>query len=187
MTTSSGAMHREARRATLAVLLFGSAAILCGGGRGDPEFMQYDAEKRLVQLIVVAAYDRSNSGFNLNGGSGGSHRITVPVGWRVEITFSNRDVIPHSVGVVRDETRLPLRFGKPAFAGAASYAMERGIPAGTRDYIHFVADRPGAYLLACGVPGHAATGSYLRFIVSPDATVPTYATGPALARSTSRH
>ena len=32
----------------------------------------------------------------------------------------------------------------------------------------------GAYLLACGVPGHTAVGSYLRFVVSIDAQVPTY-------------
>jgi sulfocyanin len=137
----------------------------------------------LVHLTITARYNGSNGGFNFNGGSRGRHRITVPTGWRVQIAFTNADVISHSVAVVREAKQVPIRIEKPAFAGAASRGVERGIPAGTRqDDIVFVADRAGEYLLACGVPGHAAVGSYLRFTVSTDAAVPTYEIGAVAKR-----
>jgi sulfocyanin len=141
--------------------------------------MQFDASGRRVDLLVVAAYTKANSGFNFNGGWSGSHRITIPAGWTVRINFVNRDVVPHSIGIVRQGRLLPTRIGRPVFPGAASRALEVGTPAGDRqDDIVFVASLPGAYLLACGVPGHTAVGSYLQFIVSQDAAVPNYEIGP---------
>ncbi len=157
--------------------------ILTAGAPADPEFLTYDAAQRTVQLTVVARYNDSNSGFNLNGGFRGSHRVSVPAGWRVRVAFTNHDAIPHSLGLVRATGQLPLRIGKPAFAGAASRAIDIGIPARARDEFSFVAAQDGAYLLACGVAGHAAIGSYLQFVVSRDATVPTYETDATLARS----
>lgn len=171
----------KVRRTLTSVVTF-AACTLLWGARREPAFLHYDAEARRADLTITAGYDQSNSGFNLNGASYGAHRITVPVGWKVTITFINRDKIPHSVGVVREEARLPTRIVRPVFAGAASRAIERGLPAGARqDDIAFVAERPGAYLLACGVPGHAAVGSYLRFAVSAEATIPTYETAQTRA------
>ena len=145
------------------------------GARRDPEFMRYDADARRVELTVIAAFDQSNSGYNFNGGAHGSHRITVPGGWTVRLTFINRDVIPHSVAVVREERRVPMYVTRPAFSGAASQALQHGLPSGGRqDDIEFVAGLPGSYLVACGVPGHAVLGGYLHLIVSSSATVPTY-------------
>lgn len=182
--TASFTDHHGAHRVTLAALGYAMVAVLSGGVPADPAFMRYDATARVVELTVTAGYDRSNSGFNMNGGSYGSHRITVPAGWQVKIAFTNADVIPHSVALVREEMRIPARIEKPAFAGASSRAIVSGLPAGARQNdIAFVADRPGAYLLACGVPGHAAVGSYMRFTVSKDAAVPTYETGVVSRRT----
>jgi sulfocyanin len=145
------------------------------GVRSDPEFMRYDAAARRVDLTVIAGFDQSNSGFNFNGGSHGSHRITVPAGWKVRLTFINRDVIPHSVVVARDQKQVPMYVTRPAFPGAASRAPQQGLPSGARqDDIVFVAGSPGAYVIACGIPGHAVLGSYIYFAVSSSATVPTY-------------
>ena len=178
MTTSWYVAHPGGRRTTLAVLWGTMLVTVCGVARPDSEFMRYDANAHEVYLTVTAGYDASNSGFNLNGGFLGSHRITVPVGWRVRMTFLNTDAIPHSVGVVREQKHVPVSTVKPAFPGAASRAWESGLPARARqDDIAFIAAVPGAYWLACGVPGHAVVGSYLRLTVSPDATVPTYETG----------
>lgn len=187
MTTSWYVAHPGVRRTTLAALWGTLIVAVCGVARPDPEFMRYDANAREVQLSVTAGYDKSHSGFNLNGGYFGSHRITVPVGWRVQVTFVNADVIPHSVGVVREQKRVPASTLKPAFVGAASRAWESGIPPGARqDDITFTAATPGAYWLACGVPGHAVVGSYLRFTVSTDATVPTYEAGIVAERAAPR-
>jgi sulfocyanin len=162
------------RRAAIGVASCAVVAVLLGV-RSDPEFMRYDAGARRVDLTVTAAFDQSNSGYNFNGGSHGGHRITVPNGWTVRLTFINRDVIPHSLAVVRQEKRVPMYVTRPAFAGAVSHALQRGLPTGGRqDDISFVAGEPGTYLIACGVPGHAVLGSYLELIVSSSATVPTY-------------
>ena len=180
MTTSWDVAEPGLRRATLAALSGALILLVCGVARPDPEFMRYDAATREVQLTVTAGYDKSHSGFNLNGGFHGSHRITIPAGWRVRLTFINADVIPHSIGVVREQKRVPASTLKPAFPGAASRAYASGIPAGGRqDDIAFVAAVPGGYWLACGVPGHAVMGSFLRLTISTEATVPLYETGVA--------
>jgi hypothetical protein len=143
---------------------------LCVGARGDPGFIRYDANARRVDLTLIATYDKSNS-----GGAHGAHRVTVPTGWRVRLTFVNRDVIRHSVVAVREQVPLPMRIARPALSGAASSAIEQGLPAGARqDDIVFIATLPGEYLIACGVPGNVALGAYLRLTVSSGARVPTY-------------
>lgn len=173
------AIYRQGRRAVIAAASYSMCAVL-SGARSDPEFMRYDAGARRVELTIIAAFDQTNSGFNFNGGFHGSHRITVPIGWQVRVTFVNRDLMPHSVAVVREGKLLPIRIARPVFAGAASRAPERGLPAGAQqDDIAFVAGQSGAYLVACGVPGHTALGTYLRLTISTDATVPTYEIGAA--------
>jgi len=162
------------RRTVLVAASYAACAVLVGAGR-DPEFMRYDAVARRVDLSITAALDQSNSGYNFNGGFDGSHRITVPLGWQVRMAFSNHDLFPHSVVVVGETKRLPLRVSRPAFVGAASSALQQGLPPGGRDDdIVFVANQAGVYLITCGVPAHTALGTYLRLVVSEDAAVPTY-------------
>jgi sulfocyanin SoxE-like protein len=175
-------VRRDVHRAIVSVAIL-MASVVLSGGRRDPEFMRYDAEARRVDLTIIAAFDQSNSGYNFNGGSRGRHRITVPLGWRVVMTFENRDVMPHSAAVIREAKYVPVRIIAPAFRHAATSSIERGLPVGGReDGIEFVAERPGSYLIACGVPGHAVVGTYLRFVVSGDATVPTYETNVVAMR-----
>jgi sulfocyanin len=172
------------RRAFIGVAGLATYALL-SGARRDPEFMHYDADARRVDLTLIAAFDKSNSGYNFNGGSHGAHRITVPSGWQVRLTLVNRDVIPHSVAVVREQKLVPMRIARPDIAGAASPALEQGLPAGARqDHIAFVAAPPGEYLIACGVPGHAVLGSYLRLTVSSGAARPAYAVQPGRSSGT---
>ena len=169
--------HRKIRHAVLTAASF-SGWVVLSAVRRDPEFMRYDAEARRVELTIIAAYDQSNTGYNFNGGFNGSHRVTVPLGWRVAVTVVNRDVFPHSFTVIRAVRQLPLRIDRPAFPGAASRTHHVGVPAGGReDGIEFVASQSGAYLIACGVTSHTVLGSYIRLTISADATVPTYETG----------
>ena len=162
------------RRGFLGVAISATWALVTAA-RARSEFIRYDARARRVDLTVIAGFDKSNSGYNFNGGSHGGHRITVPTGWRMCLTFVNRDVIRHSVVVIHEQTPVPLRISRPSLSGAASRAFERGQLTGARqDDIVFAANRPGTYLIASGVPGDAALGTYLRLTVSSDATAPTY-------------
>ena len=176
---------RKRRQLIRRMVIAAASYVTCSafvGARSDPEFMRYDAGARRVELSVIAAFDQSHSGYNFNGGFHGSHRITVPTGWTIHVTFVNRDVIPHSVVVTPETKRLPLRVARPAFAGAASRLVQQGLPSGARqDDIVFVVSRAGSYLLTCGVPAHTVLGTYLLLIVSDDATVPTYKINPAAA------
>ncbi len=186
MIPSNRTGYRKIRHA-IVIAAGVSGWVVLSAVRRDPEFMRYDAEARRVALTMIAAYDQSNSGYNFNGGFNGSHRITVPVGWRVAVTVVNRDVVPHSFALIRAERRLPLRIDRPALPGAASRRHQVGVPAGGReDEIEFIASQPGDYLLACGVTAHTALGGYLRLTVSADARVPTYETGIVAGRSTSQ-
>ena len=150
------------------------AVALVGNTSRDPEFMTFDAEARRVDLAVISAFDQSNSGYNFNGASHGTHQLTVPVGWQVRIAFSNHDVIPHSVVVIRQPKTLPLRIAGPAFRGAASRSFQQGLPPGAQDYFTFVASPAGDYLIACGSTGHLVLGAFLRLRVSHEVSTPTY-------------
>ena len=182
MIPSNRTSQRTIRHA--AVIAASIAAwVVLSAVRRDPEFMRYDAEARRVELTIIAAYDQSNSGYNFNGGFDGSHRVTVPLGWRVAVTFVNRDVIPHSFIVIRAVRNLPLRIDRAAFPGAASRKHQVGVGAGGReDGIEFVASQSGDYLIACGITGETVLGSYLRLVISADAKVPTYETGITAGR-----
>ena len=168
-TASIGAMRRSATALTWVVAL-----ALSIGARRDPEFMTFDAEARRVDLTVIAAFDQSNSGYNFNGAPYGTHLLTVPLGWQVRIAFSNRDVIPHSVVVIRQPKTLLLRTARPAFPGAATRSFQQGLPPGARDDFAFVASSVGDYLIGCGSMGHMVAGGYLRLRISPDVSAPTY-------------
>jgi hypothetical protein len=163
-----------------------AACLVLVGARRDPEFMTYDIEARIVELTVIAAFNQLNSGYNFNGAPDGTHRLIVPPGWQVRIAFANRDVIPHSVAAIRETKLMPLRIARPFFRGAASKALLRGgVPAGGReDGIEFVANVPGSYLIACGMTGHAALGTYIRMVVTADAIVPSYGVVPRTGTTT---
>jgi hypothetical protein len=160
-----------------------AGCLALSGVSGDPEFMRYDAAARRVELTIIAAYDQANSGYNFNGGFNGSHHVTIPLGWQIAVTIVNRDVIPHSFTVIAVARLLPLRIDRPALPGGASRNHQVGVRAGGReDGIEFAASIPGDYLIACGVTGHAALGSYLRLTISADAKVPRYETGVPASR-----
>ena len=177
MIPSNRTAHRRIRRGMLIAASF-TGYMALSAMRTDPEFMRYDAAARRVELTIIGRYDESNNGYNFNGGFNGSHRVTVPPGWRVAVTLVNGDVIPHSFALIRPVRWLPLQIDRPALPDAASREHQVGVRAGAREEgIEFVASQPGAYLIACGIPGHTAGGMYLRLAVSSDATVPTYETG----------
>ena len=137
-------------------------------------YLSYDSASKSVAITLVAAANSALGGFNFNGGSSGNQTITVPLGWTVEIDFQNHDVVPHSALLTAAQMPLPAVPDEPAFPRAFTSHLIDGLPAQTgQDNVQFTADGAGQYLIACGVPGHAQSGMFIRFVVSDSATVPT--------------
>ncbi len=124
------------------------------------------------ELTLVAGQTSAAGGFNFNGYSGGEMILTVPVGWRVVVTFVNASVVPHSAEVVPYAAQQPDAARRPAFPGAATPSLDTGLPRGARATFSFVATRAGTYEFVCGVPGHAVAGMWDLLIVSRAATAP---------------
>lgn len=139
------------------------------------QFMSYDTASKTVELQVFAAFDHSLGGFNFNGGFSGNQTITVPKDWMVRMHVVNKDAIPHSAVILPATTPIPTLPDKAAIPRAYTTHLTDGLaPGGGSDDVPFKASPVGSYFLACGVPGHATSGMYIRFDVSDTASVPAY-------------
>jgi uncharacterized cupredoxin-like copper-binding protein len=95
----------------------------------------------------------------------------------VEIRLRNGDAAPHSARVVSARDTMPLTIPGAVFAGAESANAEAGLAYGRSEVFRFVADRPGSFLIACAVPGHAAAGMYVKLLVQADVSAPSWSSG----------
>jgi sulfocyanin len=138
------------------------------------EFMSYDPAAKTVSLKLFAAHGSVNGGMNFNGASNGGSTITVPVGWSVSWNFTNEDAIPHSAIVLVNKMPLPAQPQDPAIPRAYTKDVTGGLPTNGTDQTTFKASSAGQYVIACGVPGHAPSGMWIRFDVSADAKLPSY-------------
>jgi hypothetical protein len=112
----------------------------------DPaRFLRFDAKHRTALVTLVAGYDSSNNGFNFDGYGRGELLVSVPLGWRVRVTCTNRSALPNSCAIVRGAGTAT-----PAFRGASTATLERGSTA----TFTIVASRVGAFRLTSLVPGH---------------------------------
>lgn len=139
------------------------------------DFMSYNAATKTVNLKVFTAYNSVQGGFNFNGGSNGSQTITVPTGWKINIDVTNKDAIPHSAIIIADARPIPNAPDQPAIQRAYTAHLTDGLAAQNgEDTMNFTApSSPGNYLIACGVPGHAPSGMWIRFVVA-EAQAPGY-------------
>ncbi len=136
-------------------------------------FLAYDAPAR-VAYIELDAGGHGAGGMSFDGAVNGGRTFVVPLGWRVEVLLRNRDAAPHSARFVADARPVLLDPGPALFKGAESASAESGILGGREDVFVFRVDRSGEFLLACAVPGHAAAGMFLRFIVSESSNIPAF-------------
>lgn len=154
-------------------------------GPGDTkvnQFVSYNAAGKTVTIALFAAINSAQGGFNFNGGSSGNQTITVPLGWKVHFDVRNDDAIPHSAVIIADQTPIPNGPTTAAIPRAYTDHLSDGLaPQTGNDTMDFTAAPAGNYLIACGVPGHAPSGMYIKFVVSATAQVPsntgTIATG----------
>lgn len=161
--------------AALLTLLLLLPAPRPAGAAPPPDWMQVDAEGRLVRLHIIAAVDGTNGTFNFNGHANGTLTITVPLGWRVEVKFtSHGGAYPHSLAIAEIETPMPHEGGKVAFPRAYTRDLVKGILDDT-DEFRFVANREGKFWLFCGVTGHGYSGMWNYLVVSREAALPSVA------------
>jgi hypothetical protein len=139
------------------------------------EFLSYDAQARSVNLLLIAGYNGLNEALNYNGGARGSQGISIPLGWSVHVSVTNRDSdLQHSAIVVRQMLPPPEDMPPPSFTGASLPHLDEGIHEGDTATFGFVADKAGNFMVACGVPGHAQGGMWMRLTVSADFDRPAY-------------
>lgn len=134
-----------------------------------------------VKVVMVAAFNAANYGMNFNGYSHGKAVLTVPVGWKVEVTFINPSPIPHSAIVCEKAETKKLQIPEPYFEGGATPKHIMGQTVGKADF-SFTADEAGEFALACGFPSHAVAGHWVALNISADAKVPTIQFGDQPAK-----
>ena len=127
-------------------------------------FFRFDARRRVVSVALIAGYDSANHGFNFDGYGRGELLVTVPLGWRVRVTCTNRAPVRHSCAVVRG----PLNV-RPAFPDASTSSPLVGLMHGVTATFSFAATRRGTFRFACLVPGHEDARMWDVLDVTPGA------------------
>ena len=141
-------------------------------------WLTWDAASKTVTLAITAGSTSTNSKWNFNGASHGDMTITVPVGAKVIIDFTNNDAgNAHSVGVVVPKQPVPASGDGMTFLAPTAYSVPftRGTPRGKTERFEFKAEKDGSYWLFCGVPPHGSGGMYVKFEVSSKAKAPSVA------------
>lgn len=130
-------------------------------------WVQWDAAHKTAHLIVTAAYDQTGSGFNFDGYNLGHLTITVPLGAKVVISFTNKAALAHSAVITLFADRTLAGNFPLAFKGSASPNPTTGTASLSKPQVFsFMANKAGMYALVCGVPGHAIGGMWDRFVVA---------------------
>jgi sulfocyanin len=130
------------------------------GRAATPRWLVANAKTHTATLTLVAAYTNALNGFNFNGYGNGKMVITIPVGYRVTVSFSNKSSVPHSAVFTPYSQKNRTSTFPLAFKGSTSPDPTSGITSGTPQRFTFTASRAGTYALVCGVPGHEAAGMW---------------------------
>lgn len=174
--------HRGRRSGRPAVALLGTAVLAampllagaCARSRSEKPalsaIVRGDSATRTVRLLLVGNATPRDGGFNFDGYGDGAMHVTVPLGWRIDVTCKNAStVLSHSCAVI-DRRRLAPTAAPIAFAGASTPNPKEGIAPGATVKFSFVAARAGTYRIACLVSGHEIDGMWDWFRVRKGAT-----------------
>lgn len=148
----------------------------------EPDWVQWDAATKTAHVQLVAAYNQVGGGFNFDGYNLGNLTVTVPTGAKVEVSFTNRASVPHSVVITAFANHALVGNFPPAFPGSASPNAASGVASlKVPQVFTFTAGTAGHYAIVCGVPGHAVGGMWDRLEVAnvPAATFQTKAQSAA--------
>lgn len=152
--------------ALTAALLLAACGSAASTAVSRSSVLRTDTGARIVHLLLAAGSNGADGGFNFDGYGNGAMRVSVPVGWTVEVECTNdSSVLTHSCAIVENSVLSPN--GAPiAFPGATTPDPTSGLSPGTSAHFSFVASRVGTYRIACLVSGHALDGSWDWFRVT---------------------
>jgi outer membrane protein assembly factor BamB len=134
-------------------------------------FMYVDAGHHHVVIKTVAGLNGTNSGFNFDGWAKGQANFIVPVGWNVEFELSNKQSLPHSLGIASD-LKTPPTLPFFGFIPVATPNANVGIGPNVVQIIGLTASHADRFYMVCLVPGHLKSGMWDTFTVSSTATMP---------------
>lgn len=127
----------------LALLLSG-----CGTNAADPsQFMSYNSVTNTATLTMDAGLTSANNFMNFDGYAHGQMVVTVPLGAKVVVNFTNDSGIPADFGVYNLGDQL-------AFKGAGDSVTDiqlnagAGVLPGGSETLKFTASRAGEYRMA---------------------------------------
>jgi len=130
-------------------------------------WVQWDGAHKTAHLTLVAAYNQNNGGFNFDGYNLGHLSITIPLGAKVVVAYTNKGALPHSAVITPFASHALAGNFPLAFKGSASPNPSSGVAnLSTPQVFSFIASKAGAYAIVCGVPGHAIGGMWDRLIVA---------------------
>ena len=146
----------------------------------DPKWMTSDSTAKKVTFALTAGLTPFNGALNFNGFRDGELTLVVPAGWTVVVNFTNNDgMLPHSAEVILDDGSTPLRPVGAAIQRAYTRDAETGVEAGGgKDVMRFTAAPAGNYRFYCAVPGHGASGMWVRLRVDAGVTTPRMVLSP---------
>jgi sulfocyanin len=137
----------------------------------EPVWVRWDPASKTANLTITAAYNQVGSGFNFDGYNLGHLTITVPLGAKVVVSFTNRASLPHSVVITPFANRTLVGNFPLAFPGSSSPNPGSGMASlKVPQVFSFTASKAGTYAIVCGVPGHAVGGMWDVFQVANVAT-----------------
>jgi sulfocyanin len=158
-------MYALAGATALALALPGLPAAAAHRPAGTPRWLVVSG--RTVTLTLTAAYNGTFSGFNFDGDGKGKMIVSVPVGYRVNVIFTNKSAVPHSAVIAAYSKRTSSSGITPVFRGASTPNPTTGTRQGKTVRFSFVANKAGTYAIVCAVPGHALGGMWDVFKVTP--------------------
>jgi sulfocyanin len=141
-----------------------------------PRWLSYDAATKTVTFSLEAGAPGTAGPFNFNGYTNGAATLVVPAGSTVVMNFVNLDGTPDSAEIIADTDPMPTMGGDPAIPAAYTKDVTQGLPQDGKDVMRFTAPPSGNFRIFCGVPGHGASGMWIRFKVDPAATSPRWVT-----------
>ncbi|GAY26122.1 sulfocyanin [Desulfurococcaceae archaeon AG1] len=123
--------------------------------------------------------------YNFNGSSNGKLVIYIPAEWSLVVKYINEDDLPHSVGIIANNTPTPrsadptkdgklIAWAPDGKLGISGY--KEGIGQGETTVMIATSIPKGVYWIACGVPGHAMSGQWIALVSSDTVTEPYYIT-----------
>ena len=131
-----------------------------------PTWLTFNAKAKTASLLLISGYNSNLSGFNFDGYGNGKMTVTVPLGYKVTVTFTNQAASAHSAVIAPYADKTTSGSIKPAFSGATSPDAVSGTPSGKTVKFTFVAKPAGTYVIVCAVPGHNLIGMWDVFKVA---------------------